>query len=330
MAVNILPSAALAASYTDSFVVDPTTLACGYYVTGEVCNGYSMLSPSRTLNAGDELTETVNYTSPATVPGSARQNTFYIGLFNSVAANGAAPPGPDVATVVSSIEGYSGPPNPIVGPYTAGYLNQYVAGVGFCCGFGVPNPGFSLTGMQSHFTIVQGDPHPNVGVDFGYGVVLPYTPLVASETGGSVDHPAILPAGLVGRITSNISGGTGPDTQFYVFDWLGGLFQTTGAVAGANPLADFHFQLYSIGGSAPLDDILLQDSNSFTGLMSLDLAPGYYEVGMYTNSPFDPPFTITFNTPVGFIPEPSTWSLMLLGFAALGGSLRRRRPTLAP
>jgi hypothetical protein len=29
------------------------------------------------------------------------------------------------------------------------------------------------------------------------------------------------------------------------------------------------------------------------------------------------------------VPEPATWAMMLLGFAGIGMSLRRRRPTLA-
>jgi hypothetical protein len=36
-------------------------------------------------------------------------------------------------------------------------------------------------------------------------------------------------------------------------------------------------------------------------------------------------FTAEVSTPVGGIPEPSTWGLMILGFGALGGALRRRR-----
>ena len=34
-------------------------------------------------------------------------------------------------------------------------------------------------------------------------------------------------------------------------------------------------------------------------------------------------------TPVGYVPEPSTWAMMILGFGAAGASLRRRRSAVA-
>lgn len=40
-----------------------------------------------------------------------------------------------------------------------------------------------------------------------------------------------------------------------------------------------------------------------------------------TNSPV----TVTFDRAVGAVPEPATWAMMLLGFGAIGTSLRRRK-----
>lgn len=37
--------------------------------------------------------------------------------------------------------------------------------------------------------------------------------------------------------------------------------------------------------------------------------------------------TITYDTVAGAIPEPATWGLMILGFGAIGGAMRRRRTT---
>jgi hypothetical protein len=329
-----------AATYTDNITADPAQFSCGYFATVEICGSSQVFAGGpRTLNAGDQLTENVTYTSRVTVPGSTSSNVFYVGLPNVLTVGGPALPGPDTATVQAVAVNYAGAPGPYTGPYTAGNLNAYYASTGFCCGGpGLPNSGFSATGVNAQFTILTSDPNLIYGTDFGYSLNLPYSPtLLDGVTGGSVGAPAILPSGLVGRITSDISG-SASEAQFYDFMWSGGLLQTNGSIAGANPNADFHFQLYSVNGSTVVEgstptlaDLTLDAGNGFAGKISQVLAPGDYEIGMFTNSPFDPQFTIQFDTPVGVaaLPEPTTWALMLLGLGATGAGLRRRRFQMA-
>ena len=317
-----LPSPILAATYSDSYVADPTSFTCGYYGSVELCGGGSYYSAPRLLVKGDTVTESVTYSSPVVVPASKSSGILYIGLWDETAL-GLALPGPYYSTVQSTVTGYSGPPGPFVGPYTAGYNDGYVAAVGF----EVPEAGFSATGMTSHFTILTSDPNPIKATTWGYVVKLPATPEVLSSfPGGTVGSPTILPSGLVGQISSDISA-PASDSQFYQFIWDGGLLETQGVIVHANPLADFQFELFSVNGitRTELKDLPLSSANDFSALMKMNLSAGDYEIGMYTDSPFDPQFTITFDTPVGsYVPEPSSWALIILGAGAVGGALRRR------
>ncbi|HEY1929577.1 MAG TPA: hypothetical protein VGG92_19080 [Caulobacteraceae bacterium] len=319
---------AVPASYGNSFTADPTTFTCGYYGSIELCGGYTLISPIF-LNAGDSATETINYTQPLDLPGSRVYNVAYISMFDPRVVTGPSLAGSNIAITQSTISNFSGPKlYPFTGPYEAGNLGAYIAVAGYGSGYGVPNSGFSLTGMTSQLDIVSSDPYPIIGVGYGFQAVLPATPKVLSGlSGGSLGSPTTLPAGLVGGLSSDISG-PAADSQFYSFTWNGGLFQTRGTVLGANPLADFDFQLFRGAGASltELQDLQLSSTDGFSNLMSLNLAPGDYEIGMFTDSPYDPQFTITFNTPVGsYVPEPATWVLLVGGFLTLGGALRTLR-----
>jgi hypothetical protein len=73
-----------------------------------------------------------------------------------------------------------------------------------------------------------------------------------------------------------------------------------------------------------LADVLLNFDNDFTGTLSQMLAAGRYQIGLSTDSPFDPAFTIAFATPVAGVPEPASWAMMIFGFGILGIKLRRQ------
>jgi hypothetical protein len=291
------------------------------------CSTYGLLKNGPWhLNAGDTVTIDVNYTSRLYVPGTSTFNFLQIAL-PDIYAPGAAVPGSNKITGTSILKDYIGPSDPITSGSNSS-LHDYLALSGFCCGYKIPNDGFSVTGITLNETIDTTDPDPIYIALFGYVVGLSATPeVLASFAGGTVDHPVILPDGLTGQISSAISGGAA-ERQYYGFKWSGGLFQTVGSIAGANPLADFHFQLIDPYSLAVIDgaDLLLNDANDFTDTISRYLSPGYYEIGMYTDSPYDPQFTIHFNTPVsGIVPEPDSWAMMLLGFGAVGFASRRRR-----
>jgi len=341
---------AKAATYSDNYTADPTTLTCGYFITIEICTGGQLFNGSdpnaptpRYLNAGDELTETVTYTSPVFANGSSVENTFYISLPDINAVPGDSVAGNNIATVNSTLQGYSGPPNPYGGPYSAGFLHEYLANVGFDVYFpngSTPNSGFSATGMTAHFTIVNGDPSPIYGAYYGTGVVLSAAPqLLNGMAGGTVGHPALLPTGLVGAISSSIGGASDAShTEFYQFNWYAGagasLFQAKGTITDADPEDSFDFELFRIGDDEPIEDLVLNDANAFTQTMSVELASGAYVIGMKTDTPIDPEFTIAFDTPVGTIsaeaPEPPTAALLagvLIGFSPF--AVRRKRRSIA-
>ena len=147
--------------------------------------------------------------------------------------------------------------------------------------------------------------------------------------GGTFELPVALPVGSVQSISGSISGGVAPESQWWLFQWGGGLFASTGTVTGANPLADFHFQLYDPLSMSIIGDVLLNNANGFTGSFSQQLSAGRYRIGLFTDSPFDPAFTIGFASPVAGVPEPANWIMMIAGFGLVGFAARRRRTALA-
>ena len=312
-------------TYSDTFTVDPSTFGCGYFAKFLICGSSATFSDApRMINTGDHLTETVNYTTPLHVPGSTTYSQAGITLFNSKTVGGTLLAGPDTATVSADLAGYSEPTGAslFTGPFSEALFNEYSA---IATTYGATQ-GFDITGMTGNFDITNGDPTPFIGAFFVSSAVLPATPEVLNSfPGGTVGHPVILPTGLQGAVSSDISGGVS-DQQFYAFNWDGGLFQTSGTIDGANPLADFHFELLTPGDATPIEDIILNDANNFSGVISVpNLASGQYEIGMYTDSPYDPHYTINFNTPVRGVPEPATWASLILGLGAVGSALRRRR-----
>ena len=75
--------------------------------------------------------------------------------------------------------------------------------------------------------------------------------------------------------------------------------------------------------------------NDWASALTGDLAAGYYTVGILElASAEDPSFVFRFETPlsqIANVPEPSTWAMMLLGFASLGyaGYRKIREPRAA-
>ena len=164
---------ASATTYTDSFAISPGSLACSSFGDTDICNFSVPVNSLVVLNAGDVLDLTVTYSSPLFVPGSKTSNLAYIGVVDNLYPGGPAGSGPIVASYASTVQGYVGPANPILGPFSDASVHSYFGVTGFCCGVGGPNAGFSLTQLQSTITILAGDPTPLASVDFGYQVNVP-------------------------------------------------------------------------------------------------------------------------------------------------------------
>ncbi len=144
--------------------------------------------------------------------------------------------------------------------------------------------------------------------------------------GGTPENPLPLPVvGHIGQLTGSI--GDAGSTDYFQYFWPGGLFEAHASLTGADPKSSFQFQLYD-SQSVLLQDIHLDASNGFAWAMSQTLPKGLFTIGLLANEFIDPQFTITFLTPVqgvGVVPEPSTWGMLILGFAGVGSALRFRR-----
>lgn len=80
-----------------------------------------------------------------------------------------------------------------------------------------------------------------------------------------------------------------------------------------------------IDGSSAVDSLI----NTYTSTSFLNgLSTGDMTVIYDTNSR-SPHQTLAFVTPIGGVPEPATWGLMIVGFGGMGAMLRRRRTVLA-
>lgn len=309
-------STATAASYSTSITSNLLSLQCSVSGASYTCGTFSLIAPEF-LNATDQDAVTVNYTSPVFVQGSRSENVLYDELFDPQVVSGAVP-GPNASTVTSSLAGYVGPKNPLLGPYTNSYLHGYIGAAGF---IGVPNSGFSATGISTNFQILAGDPLPIVGIAYGYTIVLPAVPKALFHfAGGTVADPVNLP-GLVDG-TEAIIPTTVPHETFYSFVWRGGLFEADGSA----PEMAGHLQLLDLTTGTLLDDEILGAAGP---TIKTDLPKGVYEIGLATTGPgvpFSiPPFTeafVNFLTPVNGIPEPAT--IAILGAAGLAGAAASR------
>jgi hypothetical protein len=75
-----------------------------------------------------------------------------------------------------------------------------------------------------------------------------------------------------------------------------------------------------------ISDMPLSDSSTYLGasIVSLGLAPGAY-VATWGAGDHADSFTVNVVTSPPLVPEPSTWAMMLIGFAGLGYAAARRK-----
>lgn len=317
-------TSASAVTYSDSFTIDPLNFNCAFYPStlADICGSFSFFGGPRMLNAGDQVTENINYTSPVFVQGSAIQNVLYVSVFDGLATGGPAMPGSNASTTNSSLAGYVGPASPFVGPYTNSFLHSYIAPAGF---FARANDGFSIAGISSTFQILASDPVPVYGVGYGYSIAFPQMPKALFHfPGGTIAHPVNLP-GLVNGTESLIPSAI-PSQTFYAFYWKGGFFEGD----GSSPEVASKLELIDLKTGKLLDEEILADGNGKT--IKAILPRGVYEFGLASSGPGVPfpipPVTeafVNFLTPVtGVVPEPATIAVLgAAGIAGLGAFRRR-------
>ena len=156
-----------AATYSDTYTVDPSTFTCASVGAGHACYAVEPFSSPRLLSVGDVLTETFTYTAPVVVPASAKYSLAFVDLYNADSTF-VLHPGAYNAGLTQTLAGYSGPSGLTLLNYTSlGYAGGYYAFAGFCCGHG-PNPGFTFTGETTTYTIAGAGPLPVNGVFAGY------------------------------------------------------------------------------------------------------------------------------------------------------------------
>ena len=136
--------------------------------------------------------------------------------------------------------------------------------------------------------------------------------------GGTSSAPVFLFSSTpVGAVSGTI-GGSG-STDYYSFNWAGGAFSASAAIAGANTGASYLFSEGVTGGCNSGGSATLNSADSFTGTVAIaNLAPGQYCIGLDANNLNDPAFALTFNTPVAGVPEPSGFVLLWVGLGMIG------------
>jgi hypothetical protein len=148
--------------------------------------------------------------------------------------------------------------------------------------------------------------------------------------GGSPTDPTNLPVtGRIGQVTGDI-GGAGA-TSFYQFFWSGGDFQSIMTLDGAPAGSEFSFELLD-GNGSPLEELKLNQDDSYYGEIQQSLARGAYRVGVVSLGANDPSYTLKFVTPLNgtaAVPEASTWAMMIMGLGGVGAMARRRRSPFA-
>jgi hypothetical protein len=145
------------------------------------------------------------------------------------------------------------------------------------------------------------------------------TPLALQ--GGTTSSPVFLVGAQNSEVTGTISGLGAED--YYSFYWGGGAFSATASVTGASNGGSY---IFSAGVASVCSSIGSQTLNSGDGFSNIisnaDLPPGEYCIGLNANSANDPNFSLTFSSPVGNTPEPSTFMLLLGGLVVMASASR--------
>jgi len=161
-----------ATTYIESVNLSRPQVQCGNFSGEELCTEFFAFSSPRAANVGDVYKIQVTMDHPLTLPASNSTDIFLVNLIDTaVTALGPGAPGPYLAKSKLVMNGYSGPAAPIAGGGTTSWNQGYFAVAGFCCGYGTPNGGFSLTGADAQLTLKTADPNGLAGMAVSYAWV---------------------------------------------------------------------------------------------------------------------------------------------------------------
>jgi len=143
---------------------------------------------------------------------------------------------------------------------------------------------------------------------------------------GVVGDPALTISGLAAPFTSNgvDTAGSNSATPFGSFDYVINFPKATGKHAPPMPF----IQTFSFTATGASNLFLKSTASSYgdvffaTDIRDVNGATG--NVGALRT-----PHTDGNSIPAGGVPEPATWSMMIIGFGAMGSILRRNRRQLA-
>ena len=339
-------SPAQAATYDFAASFSDTDLQCGYFVNTVTCAAAAVVGSLDGVKTGDVFNLSATFKNRIFVGGSRTSNVAFIAMADATLVLGQGPGAGYVSRYRTQLQNFQGPLPPFGpgGGFVTSHGSGYFGFGGYAGGYGVPNTGFSFTGINGQLTALSDAPRRVGGLVVGYSYVIPNSPqVVAGVQGGSAQSPVILPSGQVGKVTASIGGTFGAD-QFYGFSWRGGLFQTTGEVLNSDPTAVYSLRLLDVNRDL-IEGMILDASNGFKATLRRGLLAGDYVIGIRRLSGGGSAmsanldqfsvaaenevsqFALNFDTPVGNVPEPGSWAMMILGFGLAGSAMRRPRRT---
>lgn len=164
--ITLVASNATATVYTYDLAVDNAAATCG--VSGDVryCENFYAVTPASD-NVGDQYKFNITFDQREYVPGSATNSSLFVGFYDSMASYNAVHHDASESQT-SSVVGYLGPPG-LITSFSYAY-DGYYGVVGF---FTSPNPGFSVTGLNSTVDVLTQDPFPLGGLVVAWQATIP-------------------------------------------------------------------------------------------------------------------------------------------------------------